>query len=566
MRTPCYGLILAFVTLQSLGLHADQASQVKKAIERSTLNQPSTRPFHLKATIAPSFERDKDAGRTGEVEIWWSAPDKWRREVRSPEFHQIEIVNGAEDWQENEGDYFPEWLLETSIELVNPVPNVEDVLRHAKDAEVHQFHLQTKKGPMSQINLDWITETGTPEVKNIQRSGVALNPDTDLLLYTNGFGWGAEFKDYQKFHGLMVSRTVSHGTPEVTAKVVVLEDLGRVPPGFLDVDPKAEGSKPMRTELINEVALRRNLHPTGPIVWPPLQDGVLEGNVTSWILVDQSGAVREMDGIVSENSAINDAGRQAIMGMRFEPFVVNGMPVQVYSQITAPFKTTRPAGRENFDSARNYFARGRKVSFPSGAGKPYVVKAEFQFRGKDGKVETGHYEDTWLRDERWIRRAEFEKSHCVRSRNGEERFRSVDGDQAAVFCLVLKMIEPIPALDTFYESDWRVKRDTLNGISAVRVLTGYESPAGKLDPTARSYWFDDSGVLLKTHTNGIETLRSEFQEFNGTRIARRIDVLKDGQLAMRINITDVSLSGELPAKAFELKGHEWQRAFTDEAR
>ena len=90
---------------------------MRKAVEQSTLDQPGTKPFHLKAELAPSFTRDQGSGRTGEVEIWWAGPGKWRREVRSPEFHQIEIVNDGKDWQKNEGDYFPEWLREMAVAL-----------------------------------------------------------------------------------------------------------------------------------------------------------------------------------------------------------------------------------------------------------------------------------------------------------------------------------------------------------------------------------------------------------------------------------------------------------------
>src|ERR1700733_5760924 len=90
-------------------LAEDLTGQVKKAVEKSTLDQPETRPFHLKATYAPSFERDKTSHREGEVEIWWESPTRWRREVRSPEFHQVAIFDGTHQWQKNEGDYFPEW-------------------------------------------------------------------------------------------------------------------------------------------------------------------------------------------------------------------------------------------------------------------------------------------------------------------------------------------------------------------------------------------------------------------------------------------------------------------------
>ena len=64
----------------------DLSGQVKKAVEKSTLDQPGTRPFHLKATFAPSRERDKGTNRVGEIEIWWQSPTKWRREVSSPSF------------------------------------------------------------------------------------------------------------------------------------------------------------------------------------------------------------------------------------------------------------------------------------------------------------------------------------------------------------------------------------------------------------------------------------------------------------------------------------------------
>jgi hypothetical protein len=80
-----------------------------------------------------------------------------------------------------------------------------------------------------------------------------------------------------------------------------------------------------------------------PVSWPPLKDGPLEGNVTTIIVVDREGKVREMRGVVSENSGVNETGKQAVAAMRFKPFVVDGVPVQVMSQFTLPFKTTRPA-------------------------------------------------------------------------------------------------------------------------------------------------------------------------------------------------------------------------------
>lgn len=560
MRGQYWIAVVAALTLPPV-VHAENTvGEVKKAVERITLDQPGTKPFHLKAVVAPSFARDKDSGRTGEVEIWWQSPTRWKREVRSPEFHQVEIVDESHDWQKSDGDFFPEWLREIAVELIRPVPPLDHVLEQVKTAEV--------KAMMGQINIQWITPTGTTEVRNIRRSGVALNASTGELLYAYGFGWGGGFKDYQNFHGRKVARTVSHGSPEVTAKVMTLEDLAPVSPDFFDTAAKDGDPQPLQTELIDEVSLRKNLMPTEPVAWPPLQDGSLEGNVTTEIVVDREGKVREFGPIVSENNGIRDAGRQRILAMRFKPFLQNGIPVQVVSQITVPFKTVRPAGTEAFDSARSYFERGRKVSFlAAGTDKPYSLRAEFEAKGSEGKVDQGHYEDIWISNTEWRREGSFGKSRYIRSRDGDKRYELAEGPDANLLRFVLKTIEPIPAIDTFTESDWRIKRDTVSGVRAVRVLAGYESPEGKLDPEqARGYWFDDSGLLLQTFLSGVETQWSDFKDFEGFKVSRQVHVRKDGNLAMTIEVTDVSPPNATSADTFELKGHEWQRAFTAEER
>jgi hypothetical protein len=348
----------------------------------------------------------------------------------------------------------------------------------------------------------------------------------------------------------------------------MLEDLGAIPAGFFDTTGKGGDAQPPHTVLINEISLRKSLLPIEPVPWPPLQDGPLEGNVTSQIVVDREGKVRQVGTLVSENSGVNEVGTQAITALRFKPFLVDGVPVQVMSQLTIPFKTVRPLGTEAFDSARNYFELGRHVSFPAfGNGTPYVLRAEFEAKARDGAISKGQYEDIWLSDTQWRREVSFAKSRYVRSRNGDKAYQFADGEDAGLLRLVMRVMEPIPAIDTFVESDWRIKRDTVNGVRTVRVLAGYESPEGKLDPEqARGYWFDDTGSLVKTYFNGIETQRLECGDFAGAKIARRIDVLKDGNLGIRIRVTEVSPAGTIPPKTFEVKGHEWTRAFTAEAR
>jgi hypothetical protein len=554
-------VVLAGVLGLSALVRADDSERVvKKAVERSTLNQAGTKPFHLKAVLAPSFERDRGSNRTGEVEIWWASPTQWKREVRSPEFHQIAILNGGREWQKNEGNYFPEWLRETSVALIEPVPFLHQVLEQVKEADV--------KGLMGTTHFSWAEVSTDGNVKKGMGAGISVATSTGLLEGGSGLGWSAYYKDYKSFHGRMVARTVSVGSPEVTAKVTTLEDLRDIPPGLFDPESTGDDAALLRTVVVEETLLRKNLLPSEPVEWPALKDGPLEGGITTEVVIDRNGKVRELGSILSDNPGLSETAGRAIGSMQFSPYLQNGVAVQVVSRITMPFKTVRPAGVDAFDSAHDYFERGRQVSFPAaGNGPAYVLRAAFQARVTAGTVEEGKYVDTWKSDGEWRREATIGKSRLVRARHGETRYLLSEGPDAGLLRMVLKAMEPIPAIDTFVESDWRIKRDTVDDVKTIRVLAGYESPDGTLDPEqARGYWFDQNGKLVKTLLRGFETRRLDFQEFDGAQIAHNIRVLHNNALGMLIRVTDISAAGTLAENTFDLPGHKWTRAFTDEVR
>jgi hypothetical protein len=226
------------------------------------------------------------------------------------------------------------------------------------------------------------------------------------------------------------------------------------------------------------------------------------------------------------------------------------------------------AGAESFDSAKTYFDRARKLGFPAaGSGAPYVLRAEFTTRGSSGVVQTGTYTDTWVSDTQWRREAVFGKGRFVRSRNGKKRYRLVEGPDADVLQFVLTAMEPIPATDRFAESDWRIKRDVAGGVATIRVATGHENPDGTPNPKDfNAYWFDETGQLVRTYLNELQSRRSNFEDFNGMSMARRVEVLLAGKVGMRIDVTELGPAGPVDAGMFTIKRHNWSRQYTTEVR
>ena len=314
--------------------HAENAAKrVREAVRRSTLDQPGTPPFHLKAVLAPTLERDHESGRTGEIELWWQSPTRFRREVRTPEFHEVEIVDGDRRWVKHEGDYFPEWLRQTAVALVLPIPELERVISKVEESDTRRL--------MGHTYYEWSIMSTDGKVEKGMGATVALTDSTGLLFYAGGFAWGAIYHDYAKFHNRMVGRRVGVGTPEVTARIVTLKDLKDAPASLFDAQAPGGDPHPVNTVLLGELALRRQLVSPVQVTWPTVQNGPVEGVLTTSVCVDRKGNVREVGTIVSDNPGLNDAARKAIFSMHFTPYLMNGEPLQVVSRITMAFKTSR---------------------------------------------------------------------------------------------------------------------------------------------------------------------------------------------------------------------------------
>jgi hypothetical protein len=331
-------LVLAAVALclsGSCNIHAEDGLKLAiKAAKKSTLDQPGTHPFHLRATVAPSFERDKGSNRTGAIEFWWKAPGQYRRELFAPGFHQVEIVSGGHVWQKNEGDYMPDWLDENANAMLLPLPEQSAAMRGVKP--------ELMKTIFGSIYLNW--EKPLPMDMQPSKEVVAVTDASGLLFYDGGLGWGALFKDYASFHGRDVPRTVSQGSPEVTVRIVVLEDLPSVPAGWFDATGPGGEPNPIRFIAADRTDLSVDLADPAPeLVWPEEPNTRPDGVIWTNLVLDREGHVREPFSTISDNPAINGFIHDYLAGLHFKPMIQDGQSVQVVRHVVLHFELGKPA-------------------------------------------------------------------------------------------------------------------------------------------------------------------------------------------------------------------------------
>jgi hypothetical protein len=220
------------------------------------------------------------------------------------------------------------------------------------------------------------------------------------------------------------------------------------------------------------------------------------------------------------------------------------------------------------DIARMCFERARKLGFPAaGQTSPYILKAEFTTRSSSGVVETGTYSDIWLSDTKWRREAVLGKSRFIRSRDGKKFYRIDEGPDEALLQFVLTAMEPLPTIGSAADSDWRIRADAIGGEPTTRVARGLENADGSPDKQEfEGYWFDGTGQLVQSYLNQLHTQRSNFEDFNGVHVARKIEVLLGDKVGMKINVTLLGPAGSVDKSMFTMKGHGWARQSTSEVR
>src|SRR3954463_4454147 len=131
-RTALCGFVLAFSTVpganaqttvsqtMQAGPPSGRQVSVDDALEGALKASSLTRdgkPFHAVEDIGkPNGEY------SGTVEIWWQSPRVYKLRINSPKFSETKVVNLDSVNEKDEGDYYPRWLENFVLALLDPVP------------------------------------------------------------------------------------------------------------------------------------------------------------------------------------------------------------------------------------------------------------------------------------------------------------------------------------------------------------------------------------------------------------------------------------------------------------
>jgi TonB family protein len=506
-----------------------------RAANLSTLAAPGEPPFHLKLVAKDTTMRNPDYN--AEIEVWWSAPDKWRRSVKSPAFTQIAIQNGTRYYESNtDSDYLPYWLDELIRGSIDPIPV-------AALAEVSADEDRPGCG-------NWEVPHGSGEEMFSTYASVCFNADgTAREIFVEHIS--LELAAYQLFGNKKIARQIGvwpGGRSEITATITELEPLKKWQPSGSDTpvselfDAHGDSVFTSRVRFVSapESALSPADSPARPpLVWPASYTFPLTGVIAVKVQIDRAGNIRELPSAISKNQAINTAAVEQIKNWKFKPYQVDGSRVEVVTTLTVPFQLKyEPLGANGKEFPPISFAEHMKryhalSDLRSEDNTPFQLRASFVL----SNGQAGRYEETWQSPEGWTRQVELGRNVLGETRIDGKTATRYDGDsqlQAEMLAVIGMMEDRFPELHTFQEADWGNSAVPESNVYPARDVDSSErvlirAAVGAVDAknhpiSGQAYWFDSDGRLRATFAAGTTVVNSNFAPCDLKQVPRRIEL------------------------------------------
>ena len=314
-----------FPQAQGEPVAADTA--LDRALKASSLTFEG-KPFHAVMEIG-----DAGSEYSGRVEIWWVGDSKYRVVSHSPNFNQERIVNGDKVFEKNDGDYYPRWLENFVLAILDPVPMAKNFRGHGGEVML---------GP--QITSSCLRRDDRPGGITDQLTWgmvcfIGSEPRLDSVLTMNV---SMEFKDWKKFDKKKIARTYQTDVLDfrpVIGRLATIEELKQLDESMFTVSTVTPEEQRISTLLVSTLKEESMVEKTPVIEWPSVREGKTEGYMIVYARTDRTGQVRETAKHNSDQPGLESFGMEQALKYKFKPLVVAGVAQQMEMPLVLHFSS-----------------------------------------------------------------------------------------------------------------------------------------------------------------------------------------------------------------------------------
>lgn len=305
----------------------DADAALDRALKKSSLTFQG-KPFHAVMEIGPV-----GTPYSGHIELWWLNSAKYRLVMTSPQFSQTRIVNGDRIQEKNEGDYYPRWLENFTLAILDPVPVAQN-FRGRGGAVIVGGQMQ------SCLRRDdrpgGITDQMTWGILCFSGS----EPHLESVLTMT---YSMTFSNWKGFNGKQIARNYETSVLDyqpVTGRLTLLEQLKNPDEEMFRIDSITPVDQRIATTFVSTQREESLIEKVPEIQWPPVKEGKTDGYMIVYARTDRTGQVRETAKHNSDQPGLEDFGMEQALRYKFKPLIIDGVAQQMEMPLVLHFSTT----------------------------------------------------------------------------------------------------------------------------------------------------------------------------------------------------------------------------------
>jgi hypothetical protein len=314
---------------QMPGERMDGSVAIDRALKSSALTEDG-KPFHALMEIGTTEPY------SGQVEVWWLSPAKYGLAVTSPKFSQTKVVSGDQVQEKDEGDYYPRWLENFVLALIDPLPMAKNFRGGAVmvGAQLTQSCLRRDDRPGG------ITDQTT-------WGQVCFSGSEPRLSYILTFHDSMEFKDWKGFGKKQIARIYQTDVLDyqlVIGRLTMLEELKKPDDAMFTITAATPADQRISTSLVSTLKEESLIENAPVIQWPTVREGKADGYMIVYARIvyartDRTGQVRETAKHNSDQPGLESFGMEQALRYKFKPLVVDGVAEQMEMPLVLHFSS-----------------------------------------------------------------------------------------------------------------------------------------------------------------------------------------------------------------------------------
>lgn len=298
------------------------SAAIERALKSTSLTTEG-KPFHALLQIGDQ------APYTGQVEVWWINPAKYRLSVTSPTFTRIKIVNGNQVQENDKGDYYPRWLENFVLALLDPIPSAQNF----QSGFVNLFDGPTTTCLRRDDRPGNITDQMTWGILCFEGPEPRIS---SILTFNYGMTW----KDWEGFENKQIARTYETSVLDykpVVGRLTKLEKFDIDDDSMFAVLAATPANQRLATSFVSTLKQEGLVEQAPTIEWPTVPEGKTGGYMIVYARTDRTGQVRETSKHNSDQPRLETFGMQQALRYKFKPLIVDGVAQQMEMPLVLHF-------------------------------------------------------------------------------------------------------------------------------------------------------------------------------------------------------------------------------------